>query len=662
MFRKPDPSDYVPLADPIDEPQKIKQKTSTPLEVKTAEKLSYETDLSAILTQATINEQNAASRAKAIVKQFNVNVTDPVIGTAQFRSGYRLEPYQFMLAHKNKVPELGLALRGERLVTSITGPYTEAGVIRIVNQNDTYIEAHGSHVINVPQGKFAKAWSGNTPMLLNEGTHVIHDSLFKFNNQFVVQSENYIEHGNLHILRVQPGRFAKITINGKAHLLEPREEPYVFDTALFRFDPERDYVDQLEPYIHHGTRHILRVPAGSVAKVWVGNEARLLEAQVEPYVFDDPLFRVEKTRQDNKDFLFCNTSTKLIEHGSQKRINPGINEVAILSNGEFIDKPKLVTDRYLWVVDFLNTSIQTLEFPSEKTKKARLRDDKDAKSDELSFDIFTTNDSVKVGVKLLVAIQIANPTLAMKRLGSVKGILDHIEAVVTTDMGKAIQQCSSKDFLNFYQNKPLGRDAKIDTGEVLGPVVENYQDTVKKQLAHDLEEYGITLIRMNVQESKMLDKTLADEMGKQSLITAKASAEGAAIHQIWMNKRTQATQEAEVNKISQQRANQAIIDAANAELEAAKLRGQAKLVEAEAINKAAAMQGELFNKYPQLAELRAAEIRATALSRANFTVTSVEFANLAGVTLFGGSRPSVLAAQSQVAGAEVVQLQKLANV
>lgn len=341
--------------------------------------IESETSLDKIVTNTDIDEKNPIERAKKIIEKFNTRAKQAkvsIISEANVRTGYRLEPDQFLLAHINKVPQLAMSLNGNRLVADFTGFYTESGVIGVINQNDQAYGAHGSYVINVPTGFYAKAFTANnTPLLFNEGVHVIHDPFFKFNKDFVNQSENYIAHGNLHILRVPEGNFAKIFVKGKAHLLPPRNEPYVFNTPFFQFDKTKDFVSQNERYIKHGTQHILYVPAGSIAKIWIGSEPRLLESRKEPYKFDDPLFKLETTRKENIEYLFESATAAQIIHGSLKRIIPPINSVAITNNNgklEIISTSKLITDAKHAFIAFLNTGLQTLDFPSESTKAKRL--------------------------------------------------------------------------------------------------------------------------------------------------------------------------------------------------------------------------------------------------------------------------------------------------
>src|SRR3990167_1311421 len=170
-------------------------------------------------------------------------------------------------------------------------------------QNELMIGANGRFVINVPPGKLLKAWEdNNTPIFLGEGTHFIKNPNFRLetpNNaaaNLVSIAELYIRHGNYHVVRVPQGKLLKIWINNEAHLLEPQAQPYVFNDPTFRLDtadPNASLVNISELYIRHNNRHIVRVPQGKLLKIWINNEARLLEPQVAPYTFNDPTFRLD---------------------------------------------------------------------------------------------------------------------------------------------------------------------------------------------------------------------------------------------------------------------------------------------------------------------------------------------------------------------------------
>lgn len=118
-------------------------------------------------------------------------------------------------------------------------------------------------------------------------------------------------------------------------------------------------------------------------------------------------------------------------------------------------------------------------------------------------------------MKLLVAYQIVDPLMALTVLRDEEGILKHIENLAVTDMGKAIQQSSSQEFLSFYQTQPKKGEPNPFTNP--NPIL-HYQDIVKRQLADDLKDYGISLIRLNIETPKIMDPEISKSMEKQSIV------------------------------------------------------------------------------------------------------------------------------------------------
>lgn len=593
-------------------------------------------DVKDIVRPAVIFEEDSIKRAKAIVEAFNTRITEArtsIISEAKVRPGERIEPGQFLLAHINNIPQLVMSTNGTRFVVEYTGPYTNSEKIGAPGQNDNFFGAHGSYVVNVPYGQYGKVKSGNTFILLGEGTHVIHDPLLTVDNRdlFVSQLENNISHGNLHLIRVQPGKYAKVFIDGNPYILKPRNEVYAFKTAMFKFV---EFVDQTACYVKHQTEHLVRVPGGSIAKIWLNGKPEFLGEGLYHYHAPD-VFSLETVKKMQGEYYFEEASAKLIQHGSLKRVVPDVNEVVITNNNgklEILTEAKIITDPNHKVVDFLNIGTYPLECPSERTRDKRQKENRDAKPDDLSYEIFTTNNSVKVGVRLSVACNIIDPKLAITKFTNLEGIHDHIESVVSSDIGGEIQNRSSHDFLKFFQ--PVGDQKPEDQKESSRAKV---YETLKKHL----ETCGIGLVRLNILESKIIDQNIASRMAEQAIVTAKASAEQAVLQQNFEIAKTRAEQEAKVSEIKMTRENANKVAAANAELDAATARAKAIIVEADARNKAAEMQAELFKRHPQLLEFEIAKLKFGALGKAsNFSITSAELSNLFSatsmMTLFGG--------------------------
>lgn len=568
-----------------------------------------------------------------IVAAFNRNVKEPCIVGAGARAGERVEPGCFMLAHMNKVPEIA-AGKGDRLTLKLTSGYTETGFIPassktgIHKMTEPVLGDFGSFIVNVPQGKYALIWSGQTPRILGPGSHVIHDIQFRVEaggNFLVPEVTPHLSHGNLHIIRVPVGSFAKVVVDTKPMLLPYRSEPYVFDTALFTFS---EFVQTNESYISHGPLHLIRVPAGSVAKVWLGSKPLLLEYREEPYFFDDPLFRAVKGS------IFESAAKKHITHGSISRVRPGVDgdlEIAVLQvDGDiyFIDRFTTIDSSSHAILGFLNTGIVTCVFPSAQTREERRRENPRATLDEISFEPMTTRDSLKVGLKLLVAYQVNDPHKVMKKL-RMQDIMSHVESLAVSDLMRAVQNSTSQNFLH---SSGKNHEHELEAGETL-----SVTDKVRGELKKHLDDCGLSLVRLSIEESKILDEELAREMAKQALVAAKASAEQAVIEQKAAVAKSNAELEAMSRRVKQEQDNQIRISAARAELEAQRLAAEGIVCKAEAEQKAAELRGEQFRKYPELLQLELAKIQAEALKSWRVTLIAPELSSTPFGTFPGGS-------------------------
>jgi hypothetical protein len=228
--------------------------------------------------------ESAEELADNILRAFNADVEDSCFTYSAIpgRALGRVPIECYLLGHKNQVAELADP-KGRRVALTFTAdPLVTIKSLGTVEKTAPYIEAYGKHILNVPAGYFAKAVSKGIPKLYGSGSHVILDPTFKFT-------------------------------------------------------PSDGFVSQIEPYIQHSTIHILRVPAGKVAKVWLGTEPKLLESRREPFVFVDPQFKIVTSKKENdagknKGAYFYDATSRYIEHGSIKRIIPHTGEVAITYN------------------------------------------------------------------------------------------------------------------------------------------------------------------------------------------------------------------------------------------------------------------------------------------------------------------------------------------
>jgi len=187
-------------------------------------------------------------------------------------------------------------------------------------------------------------------------------------------------------------------------------------------------------------------------------------------------------------------------------------------------------------------------------------------------------------------------------------------------MGKAIQMSTLQEVMYFTQNKPTqGNDNEN---------IQTIQDQVKANLAHDLEDYGIELVRMNIESMNVMDRDIAKQLAGQSVTSAEYTTKQATLVKEYDIKTTEAKLKADTDNIALQQQNQAIISQSQAKLDAAQREAQASLIVADAKRKASEMQGELYTLYPQLLELEMLRIKAQAFKGATIYLTPQDMGNV----------------------------------
>jgi len=689
-------SDDVPLVEIDDDKIKIsnkkskrKQKSnksyktfpaSTKNIVELIRDLAYPTkfvlDYDNIVIKSTLFDKHSAQQIENIVEAFNqgkksIMKRSPV--------GKRIEPNNFRLVALNKQPELVQSSNRKYRKRIYLSPNNQTEELGYFDQTKLFFGEYGSFVINVPVGKVALAWKGNNPIILGQGPHVIHDpNLKKIKKKDLVDvNSQYISHGTLHIIRVPPNSICKIWLNYMPYILPPQKKSYVFNEAVFK--KEKELTVLRNNYISHGNFHILQLPHGKIAKVWFGSQPCILEARTElreyddgtptrrstfgePYIYDDQTFRLEpKSEKENYE----DATSRIIIHGSIKRIMPRTGEVAITyDNGKLITyepqtnhKPILITNPNHSYEGFLTTNTQTIEFPSESTRRLRKKEaqsaektktpDDDLNYNDINYEIFRTSDGLPIGVKILVVFEIENPDLTLRRLKPDQ-IIPHIEHLVVADMGRTILSATYVDFLSSDQTKTKSLKKNIDLLSDAHQIefFQFLQDKVKNQLHDDFAEYGIKLVRLNFETPKILDQTISNKMAELSLISTTARAQEGVMDRNFKIAQTKAHQEAETNKIKQKQENENkvfIAEAdqksvqlqAEAELNAARMRAQAKLSETEAEVKGQQMlleiakqRAELYDNHPGLLQFDLAKIQAEAMRSIQSTIISPEIAQM----------------------------------
>jgi regulator of protease activity HflC (stomatin/prohibitin superfamily) len=564
--------------------------------LKQRNQVSTELTIDDVVIRSTLQHSDPNVQIRNILHAFNGN--NPSIMEESIMFGTRIKRDEFRLVHRNNTPEL-VGFTETPLRKKIYS-YGTTEDISVHKTNDLIVGAHGVYLVNVPVGCIAKAFYGNNqPILLAEGPHVIHN-------------------------------------------------------ATFRLDKDAVYSLNSE-WISHKPVHILRVPKAKIAKVWLGNEPHLLESRNEPYIFNTPYFSV--VRKSDKE-LFFDASSEVLIHGSIKRLMPKVGTVAVTYlNGNLRiyapnanNEPILITNPTHVFDSFLSTNIQTMVFPSDETKEIRKKE-RPNDADYINYECLITRDSLRIGVKLLLVFRIADPNLTLSLLNKDQ-IKSHIENVVVADLIASIQRLSSAEFLCTDITKPMPnlRDNMVNsaiTNNEAGNAANDpnfirlLSDSVKNKLASDFNTYGIELLKVNLETPKVLDQNISAKMAEYSLLVSETNSKEAVIDKKNNIARKEAQILAAQNDIKQSQENNAKINAAKASLEAARMAAEATMVtanaEAAAATAVAEAKAKLFEAYPKLFEYEMAKLQATAMANIKSTVISPEVAK--GLVTFGSTYP-----------------------
>ncbi|MDX1902142.1 MAG: SPFH domain-containing protein [Gammaproteobacteria bacterium] len=668
----------------------------TPLDTLIEDKVELSLDEIVCKANITLNENEDDSvLPRKIMEAFNKQLgnQEHLIQKAWATQGTasRIKPTEFWMAATNQKPELNMDT-GHRMIKRITDPNTKAESFGRVKFFEPYYGAYGVYVVNVPPGKFAKAKSNIRPIILGEGTHVIEDKAFQFDPQsgFVDQSDLYINHEVLHIIRVPQGQYAKITIDNVPKLLGPSPEPYVFKSAVFTYD---GLVNQGDYYIKHGVTqkrgkneivediiHIIRVPAGFLVKAWNNTEPVFLEARDKAYVFNSPRFRVEtndvkaKPEKDargevkdeddiiSKNPIFFKATENEIVHGKLKRLIPPLKTVFVINKDgvlDIVDRRTVLDSPTDKVVTTLPTSIQTLTLPTEERSKLNKKSGDNA-ADGI---VFVTKDSLRMAVRIMVAFQLTDPRATLQQLLP-DDIKTHLENLAITEMGKLIQAKTSQELMASYNSNlaknnraatPVEeeKDDSLQPKKILDPDFGRVTlaDTVRERLAGDLEHFGITLHRLSIESFRPLNEKILEQMANQALQTAEANTKMATLKQKTEIETQEAQRAASVlaikieqdnkNKITQSQAElTAAENLAKAKVVAAKADADSKKIAAEAEAKSIEMVGEanakaieasarVYDEHPAMAQLKQVEFMSAGLKNAKLDVMSSDIATSA---------------------------------
>ena len=601
--------------------------------VNTIKKLTdcskYLLKLDDVVIKSPVDTRDPIVARDTIVDMFNVDEEKNIMTESIF--GSLIEPNEFRIVSiNNKALLCPPTTKPMRKKIYFNPKYTTKDET-IIKQNVKLFSIYGKTVANVPRDEYMKVWSNNEPQIYGPGPHVIIDSNIKqvADDAFVPIRTNYISHGIYHIIRVIPNTIALITIENIPYFLTPRKRAYVFREPIFQYVSS---VDVNQDYIQHGNYHILRIPKGKVARIWIGPEPFILEHRSVAYIFNDQTFKLVQSKRDG---IFKDATQQTIINGSIKRLMPKTGEVAITyCNGNLnIIRPSndahpiTIMDPNHSFVGYQNINVQTIEFPSDNRKKSRMEENKQSAYDvdlaDVNYEVFRTCDGLPIGVKLIVVFEISEPEVTFTRLSSGQ-ILSHIEYLVVADMATVIQNTSSTDFLKVNQ---------VNSNSTVLEFFETIQDKMKRQLCEDFANYGIKLVRLNIETPKILDRVISNKMAELSLLNTETRAKATVLDRQYEITKKTAEQQAIKLEIEQTQQNQNVLSAAKAKMEATRLECDAKLMIAETekrakelITEANTKQAELLERHPEYLKLELSKVNSEALKTINTVIVSPEIA------------------------------------
>jgi len=187
-------------------------------------------------------------------------------------------------------------------------------------------------IIRVPEAKVGLIRENGNPFFLAPGTHVFTSGLVDFIG-IQDQSKAYLFNHPYHIIRVPRGQYAKVWVSNDEGGISPRllqEGLHMTNDNQFRFE-DMVYVNQ--SLISHGSVHIIQVTKGKVAKIIHENKPRLLGSGTHSI--------------EAVNFEYCGESfltDKLITHRTITIVRVGWGEIGVAWNRNqpmFIDKAGL---------------------------------------------------------------------------------------------------------------------------------------------------------------------------------------------------------------------------------------------------------------------------------------------------------------------------------
>lgn len=144
--------------------------------------------------------------------------------------------------------------------------------VRTAALTENVIESGVLHIIRILPGHLGLATANGNPVVLLPGRHLINDPLFTYERQ-ASMTDLHIQIGCVHIITVPADQVGLCTVDSTSHFLEPGR--HHINNPRFRFVGHRH---STEEHIACGSKHRVTVPAGKLGLAWDAGKPMLLEA------------------------------------------------------------------------------------------------------------------------------------------------------------------------------------------------------------------------------------------------------------------------------------------------------------------------------------------------------------------------------------------------
>jgi len=242
-------------------------------------------------------------------------------------------------------------------------------------------------------------------------------------------------------------------------------------------------------------------------------------------------------------------------------------------------------------------------------RELEYRDGTAADKKAINYEVFTTANGARYGVKLLVVFSVADPQLALTNFKP-EDIVPHIENLVVTEMNKAIQATESTSFLQTRAGGRAVRQAEPSSNPSIpsAPIqYENPQDEIKDHLCRDLRDVGIEVDRVSIEESIPIDQAVIEQMANFAVRNKKITLEVALLERESQIAEKRAQQVALKNTVMKQNEYRLMVERAQAELEVARLQVEAQNLLLNAHLDRLQRLGNVINSSPGLLKLHLAQ-------------------------------------------------------